>query len=164
MFGLCLKKMSHRYWQVKVKSIEALNQKYKTLKKIKHYQLIHCANQNFINAYTNFVYRRKGNKMCTCICKSKGNLKNIGKRRYIETFFLAAVTRLICISDESSYFETVYMYGCYISNVYIASFIKQIKSKFSCVTEWTMHAYTCIDIWSDNLKKNASKEKFLSNV
>lgn len=53
--------------------------------------------------------------MCTCICKSKGNLKNIGKRRYIETFFLAAVTRLICISDESSYFETVYMYGCNIS-------------------------------------------------
>lgn len=76
--------------------------------------------------------------------------------------FLAAVVRLICISDEPSYFETVYMFGCYISNVYIASFIKQIKSKFSCVTEWTMHAYTCIDIWSDNLKKNASKAKFLS--
>lgn len=55
--------------------------------------------------------------MCTCICKSKGNLKNIGKRRYIETFFLAAVTRLICISDEPSYFETVYMYGCNISKV-----------------------------------------------
>lgn len=30
-------------------------------------------------------------------------------------FFLAAVARLICISDESSYFETVYMYGCNIS-------------------------------------------------
>lgn len=73
--------------------------------------------------------------MCTCICKSKGNLKNRGKRRYIETFFLAAVTRLICISGEPSYFETVYMFGCNISKVYIASFIKQIKSKFSCVTE-----------------------------
>lgn len=51
--------------------------------------------------------------MCTCICKSKGNLKNRGKQD--GNIFLAAVTRLICISDESSYFETVYMYGCNIS-------------------------------------------------
>lgn len=62
--------------------------------------------------------------MCTCICKSKGNLKNRGKRRW--EHFLAAVARLICISGEPSYFETVYMFGCYISNVYIALFIKQI--------------------------------------
>lgn len=124
--------------------------------------MIHCANQNFINAYTNFVYRRKGNKMCTCICKSKGNLKNRGKRRW--KHFLAAVPRLICISGEPSYFETVYMYGCNISKVYIASFIKQIKSKFSCVTEWTMHAYTCIDIWSDNLKKMHQKQNFYHSL
>lgn len=51
--------------------------------------------------------------------------------------FLAAVARLICISDEPSYFETVYMFGCNVSKVYIALFIKQIKSKFSCLLNET---------------------------
>lgn len=55
---------------------------------------------------------------------------------------LASVTRLICIIGEPSYFETVYMYGCNISKIYIASFIKQMKSKFSCLLNKTnMHTH-----------------------